>query len=213
MNMKKLLVVIGLSIGLVSANAQNHLTQSFLASGISSVTCSNLVNPTNLVSSISWGTNAWGTTFTNLGSQVTVTNGYAETVNPFVNSVALWVDREGRPYTQVSTNVTTPAIVPSPMKVVIKTIAGAVADSAVTFEFSPVYDNIGDGTEPTGSVESWIWSFTPTVSTTQVMSTNVPLYQWVGAKGLRLRRVTNADTTTGDGSVKLVTCELVGFRP
>lgn len=203
--MKKLLAVIGLSFALVAtAAAQNHQRQSFLA--VNSVVATNLVNPTNFGFATSWRTNVLGLTWTNGTTRYVAGNGDTTRI---LQDVSLWSDSHGRPFSQLSTNVTVPTAINTPATIVVKTIAGAVADSAVTFHMAPVYnDNVGEST-----AERWVFSFTPTVSTTQVWSTNAPLYLWPGAKKLRCLAIVNADTTTGDGSVKITEFSLNGFVP
>lgn len=204
--MKKIIsLVIGLALTL-SVSAQNHTMQSFLAGGVNSVVLTNLLNITNLSYASSVGTNAFGTLYTNNGVRVTT----GTNVNLF-RDVTLWADREGRPYSQVATNTTEASIFNTPVSLCIKTIAGAVADTAVTFVFSPVYnDNVG---ECTVSTEWFTASVTPTASATQVWRVAVPVYKWPGAKKLRLMYTTNGDTTTGNGSVTVTHLSLNGFIP
>lgn len=217
--MKKYIISLGLALATFSSQGQNFLSQSFIADGITSITATNLLQPTNLLYAASVGTNHYGILVTNLGVQVVITNGVMDYQNLF-KDVTLWSDREGRPYCAGATNSVADVgdSTDSPAAVVVKTQVGSGANSAVTFAFAPVYTdaiNNGDGSngnEVTSAADFWIFSVTPTASSTQVWSTNAPMYRWGGAKKLRLLYVSNADTDASS-NVKLLGIQFTGFRP
>lgn len=211
---KWFLAIVLLAIALfapIKATAQNHLSESFLAGGITSLTATNGVNPTNLLYALSSGTNLAGLTFTNQGVKVTHTTNTATAYLNVFKDVALWSDREGRPYSLLASNTISSTEFNTPVSLCIKTISGAVADSAVTFVFAPVYNE--DVGEVTGTTVQFSTSVTPLASSVQTWAIPVPVYRWPGAKKLRLLYISNADTTSGDGSVKIQHLSLNGFRP
>lgn len=206
--------VLSLLVGLFLASsvfAQRAYYQSFLPSGISSVQVTNTIIITNLTSIQSVGTNITGTVFTNMGVRVISAPGAGDTT-PLLSEVYVRPGfGEWKPnYTHNGTNISAISEYPcQPATLVLKTVAGSGANSAVTFTITPVWD-VENNLESTAAADAWIFSFTPTASATQVLTTNVPLYRWPGVEKLRAVRIINADTDASSG-VEILFMGITGY--
>lgn len=186
--------------------------QSFL--NVQAVYLTNHLNPTNLATASALGTNKVGTLFTNDNALVTVTATVGTRVNPF-KDVALWVRNDGSPpFNIVPTNTLTTIPQSSDATVSVTWTAGSGANSAINFVVTPLYGSRkpNRSEEATVAGEQWTFAFTPTASARQTLSTNVPLWRWPGAKGLRMRYAYNADTDA-NGHVIMEECILNGYSP
>lgn len=206
--MKKFIIGLVLTLCIaVSAVAQNHASQSLFGGGITAIVATNGFQITNLVYAGSATSNLVGTVYTNGTTKVVAAAGDLKNL---LRDASLWVDREGKPYSQMSTNVTDQTWFNTAASLCIKTVAGSGANAAVTLVFSPVMnDNVG---EETVTTDWFTASITPTASATQVWRVSVPLYKWPGAKKLRLQYINNADTDASS-SVTITHLSLNGFVP
>lgn len=199
-----------LGLGLVaSATAQNFQAISFING--QSLSCSNIAQPTNLLSIGVAPTNAVSLQFTNQqGSRLIADGTNNETRNPFVD-VPLWADREGRQsilYYQ-GTNTSLQTWQPSPINLYIKVIGQSGANAGVTFSFFPLADSTN---ECNAAGSRWDVGVTANTTTPVTLVTNVPLYLWQGCYGMRCTRAVNADTDASS-RVDILALELTGFRP
>lgn len=184
--------------------------QSFL--NVQAVYLTNHLNPTNLVTAGAAGTNKVGTLFTNDNALVTVTATVGGRINPF-KDVALWVRNDGSPaYNIMSTNTGIPQM--SDATISVTWTAGSGANTAIPFVVTPLYGSrkSNRSEEATAAGEQWTFAFTPTASSTQTLITNVPLWRWPGAKGLRMRYIHNPDADAS-ANVILQECLLNGYSP
>lgn len=212
----KLLIALGallaaLALPARSAAAEYH-AQSFL--NVQAVYLTNTFNPTNLATAGSVGTNIVGLILTNDGTRLVVSATAGSRINPF-KDVALWSLTDGTgPWNTGNTNgvMTWPY---SYATLSVSWTAGSGANSAISFLVTPIYAKTSQrprGREATATAEEWTFAFTPTASASQTLSTNVPLWRWPGAAGLRLRRAVNADT---DASSQVIVedISLNGYPP
>ncbi len=217
--MKKLLSILTVCGFVLAASAQNHVSQSFL--NATSVSVSNLFQVTNLLAfNAHGGTNRFATYFTNLNgvysAATNYNNGPALAGLNLLKDANLWTDRNGNywpngfnTFHQLSTNV-----VVNPINLLLRVHGGAGANSTVTFLFAPVWDETGPDATDTYATTADHWSVAVTAAGTTpvILATNVPVWRWPGAKGLRLERIVNADTDA-DSLVWVTRCKLNGFRP
>lgn len=220
--MKKLLLGIGLSLAVLSAQAAQWQTYSLFAGGITSVTVSNALATgnggglTNLLSRGLQTTNVAGVIFTNNGTQVTVaTNtGFASwngtDINLFADYWPMPTHADGSPPYQSTSNYLTGVFYPSDFSLNLKLTGGSGANSAVTLTFVPLVGKGADAELEEG--ECWNVAFTATTTTMYQCHTNIPLYRWPGVAGLRLKRIVNGDA---DASSQVVITDLTinGPRP
>lgn len=204
-----LMIVVTLVLNFcLAASAQNHISQSFLASGITSVTVSNTVSPTNFsYAALTYKTNCLNLSFTNQGTLTISTNAAKSQISLF-DDVTLWPEAGGRPW---STNVALANVFESPVTLTVRTAAESGANgTVVTLVFAPVYnDTVGETTTTT----TWFTAtLTIVASTTQVHAVAVPTYRWPGAKKLRLLYSLNSDTDASS-AVRITHASLDGFRP
>ncbi len=205
--MKPKLMIAGLlAAALMTAPsiAQQPQSRSFL--NVQSLVATNTLNPTNLLTTGSVGTNIVGLIFTNQNTRTIVSATAGTRQNPF-KDVALWSRSDGHPAYDVS--VTNLLYQQSDATLSVTWTTGSAADTAIPFVITPLYNGTN---EATASGEQWTFSFTPTVSSTETLVTNVPLYRWPGAAKLRLRRVANPDTGA-DSAVTIRDISINGFVP
>lgn len=216
-NMKSIkYLILGLAFGLASflpAAAQApHRSQSFL--NVQAVVLTNTWNPTNLLTTGSVGTNIIGLIYTNDSARVVVSsstssNNAVTRKNPF-KDVELWACTDGRgAWSEGSTNGLGILYNQSFATISVTMTNGSGANTAIPFVFTPLYNGRN---EATAAAEQWTATFTPTASSVQTLATNVPLYRWPGAAGLRLRWAANPDTDA-DGQVTILDLSLNGFKP
>lgn len=213
--MKKILLIGAAILGLAfSTSAQvAHKSVKFIPSDLASITISNTFMLTNL--STAWNgagvTNMTGITITNqYGVRTIVVGAATGNTRNLLQDVPLWSLRDGNPAIYQS-GYSNSIIGTTPLSLIdlaVKWTTGSGTDQAVTFTFTPMYG----ANEATISGEEWAVAFTPTVSSTQVQRTNVPVWKWPGASGLRLRRVTFADTTAA-ATLTLQDISLNGYVP
>ena len=144
---------------------------------------------TNLNTAGNAGTNVAGLVYTNSGTQVIVGSGDYQ---PLLNDINLWVARDGRQWLPMATNglITINAVdVPAVLSMTYS--SGSGANAAVTFTAVPMIDDTHEV-----NANAWTFSFTAVASQTgTTVSTNAyKLWEWPGAKKIRIRRVINEDT-------------------
>lgn len=206
--MKKLFLIVAtaLLVGF-GAKAQNFNVQSFLA--VSSICPSNTIGITNLSSTVSTGTNQVGIVFTNLAGTRVVVNASNAPFN-LLKTLELRPDREARyPILGWAGTNTLQNWQQSQYSLFIKLTGQSGANSAVTFVFAPVCD--GEN-ESTTAGDLWQVAVTANTTTPVTLVTNVPLYKWMGCKGLRLRSVTNGDADASS-RVDVTQCVLTSWTP
>jgi len=216
--MKKLILTIGLVVATMSAMAQARFSaQSFLAQGVASVYVTNLVAITNLNTASANSTNAPGTAWTNYTTgvsspytlYVTATNTgsgtWTNASKNLIKDVDLWALRDGSPPVMPSATNGTDRPTLSYASVSIRIASGGSgANSALSFVFTPLYGPGADASltgpnpKPTpiegATADEWTVGVTASTTSSVTVITNAPLYKWPGARGLRLRRIVNADT-------------------
>jgi hypothetical protein len=204
--MKKLLFIGLAVIAGMTANAQVAArSYKFIPGSISTLIVSNTIAITNIGSvSSAWSTNKAGTAWTN-SAGTGVVAGQGDKVR-LLQDVPLWALRDGSGAWVPTTNAITG--IQGYATLAVTSIAGSGANAAVTFVFAPVY---GDK-EGTSATDIWTIAFTPTASTVQTVTTNVPMYKWPGASALRLSRIVNADTDASS-SFTVTDISLNGFVP
>lgn len=208
--MKKIIIAVGLALGVLSSQAQNFESGTFFRNA-TTLSVSNVANITNLLSSTSAGTNTLGTLWTNLnGTQIVVAASTTNRVNLLGSVEIPPTDRNGNypPLLLAGTN-TLNNWQPSPYNLFIKLVGQSGANSAVTFEFTPVYNG---NVEATDAASLWIVSVTANTTTAVTLATNVPLYKWMGAKSLRCRAISNADTDASS-RVDILNLDLNRWQP
>lgn len=221
--MKKFIYSLLAVLGLASvASAQNHVSQSFL--NVQSLNVSNLLAITNLTFTPAWttspATNRVGLQWTNLSSTRVIvtassTTDSASTFNT-LKDVSLWSDRNGQGYVpfgayQSNGNTATNANPVGPATLFIRLFGqAAAANSAVTFTFCPVWDDVG--TSPNATTDDWAVALTASGTSFVTLATNVPMYRWPGAKGLKLKTIVNGDTDA-DSRVTVDRLSINGYRP
>ncbi len=191
--MKKLLLIIGLAVAtsfVAKAQDSRHYSFSFLPSGIDAIYVTNALNITNLLTSGSMGTNLAGTTFTNLGTRVVVAGTTGASIQ-LLNDVNLWIPKDGRHWNLYTNDLLGVLYTDSPMWISVTYDSGSGANAAMTFVMTPMAD---DNREV--NANPFTWSFTAVASQTgTTVTTNLQqVWQWPGAKKLRVRRIVNADT-------------------
>jgi hypothetical protein len=210
--MKKLFIGLVALVTVVSAQAQvPHRTFSFINTDYKSIGVTNLVAVTNLFTANARTTNMLNTVVTNSsGTRRVLTN---STVN-LLQDVPLWSLRDGSmPMLATNTGVAMPR--PTYVTLSATTTAGAGAVGVLSLLITPIYGNnriTGRGNEVTPTGEEWAVSFLPTASTLTTLTTNVPIYRWPGASGLRLRRMVNT-ATAADSEVHVIDLSVNGYVP
>lgn len=209
--MKKLITIVALiGIGL-AANAANFVTQSFL--NVSGLYVTNTMAITNLITTGTHGTNVAGVAYTNAGVRVIVnstagaTNIIASQRN-LIRDVSLWSDAGGHWFSAV-TNVGSASSYFSPVTISVTTTNSSGTVGALQLIFTPVYNGVNESTE---TAQQWTIGLTPVASSSQTLVTNVPIHLWPGAKGLRLRRITNTATAANTEAI-LTDVSLNGYIP
>lgn len=207
--MKKLFITLT-AIGLLtlSASAVDHRATSFL--NARSVTSTNAIGVTNLASVTAVAsTNVVGLVYTNTaGTRVVAAAG--NTVN-LLKTAPLW--SPGLVLTPTYTNQAPGAArMPGPYigGIYIRMKGGSGANSAVTFVFAPVFSD--SGADATIAANLITVALTATTTTEVQSYTLVDWTKVIGAKGLMLRSITNADTDAAS-NVEVLECSLVGFVP
>lgn len=209
--MKKILGIVGLlSMGLV-AHAANFVSESFLT--VSSLYVTNTMGITNLLTSATHGTNVAGVAFTNNGVRVIVNNVNATTnlisaSRNLLKDVQLWSNMRGDwPFPALTNSQATGILSPVTLSVTTTNSSGTVG--VLTFVVTPVYNGVNEATE---TAQQWTFSLTPVASTTSTLVTNVPIYNWPGAKALRIRRITNTGAAANTEAI-FTDLSLNGFTP
>ena len=209
--MKKLFLSIVLALAGFSAFAGGWKSVPFFTGNPLSVVVTNAIGITNLLTAGANSTNAPGTLFTNaLGQRVVDTTG--STDNLLVDYIPIPRNVQGdRMYYWISNSNES---IRSDFDVVVKLAGGSGADAAggLALVFTPVYGKGADTEGVAGSGTEWWVGITPTTSTTLTVVTNVPLWKWPGAAGIRCRRVFNSDTDA-NGQVWITEFSLNGWFP
>jgi hypothetical protein len=213
--MKKLLIgLLTVAVLVMTAQAQvPHRSFSFINPDFRSVGVSNLVAITNLFTAGARTTNMLNTVVSNnAGRRLVLTN---STLN-LLQDVPLWSLRDGSmPLTQTNTAAASLPLRPTYVTLSATTVAGAGTVGVLSLTITPLYGNnriTGKPNEVTASGEEWSVSFAPTASTLTTLTTNVPIYRWPGASGLRLRRMVNT-ATAADTEVHVIDLSVNGFVP
>lgn len=206
------LVLVLIAMLAIPAQAQAFKSQSFL--NVQSVQLTNTINPTNLFTTTTVGTNWPGLKFTNQNTavEISATNRAVNRVNPF-KDVDLWALRDGSwPVMQISTNGLL-NFHPSYANISVGVVGGSGANTAIPISIVPIWN--GDernAREATAAGDEWRFAVTPNGATAVQISTNVPLFRWLGAKGLRVRWAVNSDADASS-AVTLYDLSLNGFVP
>jgi hypothetical protein len=211
--MKKLIFGIVLAVAFLAGTvqAQNHVSQSFI--NATSLSVSNAMGITNLLSTYlagSIGTNITGTLFTNLFGQRMIVATSASTTNVLIanqnllKDVSLWGSTDGIPLPLTNSAV---AVGLYNASIFIRVMGDTAHAGALTFYFTAVPDGENENT-------ATVLTATATVSGATVVTSLTPLNmnQLIGCKSLRLRAITDADATRNNYATVL-DCKLVGFRP
>lgn len=212
--MKKLFIALVALVAVVSAQAQvPNRSYSFINTDYRSIGVTNLVAITNLFTAGARTTNMLNTVVTNSsGTRRVLTN---STLN-LLQDVPLWSLRDGSmPMVQTNTAAASLPLRPTYVTLSATTTAGAGAVGVLSLLITPIYGNnriTGRGNEVTASGEEWAVSFLPTASTMTTLTTNVPIYRWPGASGLRLRRMVNT-ATAADSEVHVIDLSVNGYVP
>lgn len=205
--MKKL-IMIGLLLGATAVSQAQVAARSykFLSSNIQSVLVTNTFAISNVLSSANLSTNKVGTIWTNTYGVGTVAA--AGDTTKLLSDVPLWSLRNGEgAWPVVTTNIS--SVYPPSYATFAATIrAQSGAGAALTFTVVPLFGNA----EATSAINHWTFSMTPVASTTVVLTTNVPMYQWPGATALRIRRIVNEDTDA-TSAVVVSDISLNGYVP
>lgn len=227
--MKKLFIVGAIGLSTLGAMGQSHLSQSFLnvgtlRLGTNTTTSMSIVSnaytyPLQFTATNTLWTNAAGAQILVPGLTTTDTYTNAARFNVF-KDVTFASGRDGWPLIQQfagsapggsASNFTTF----SANTLYLKVRGESGANSAVTFVFSPVWDGEGGSASinaPAITGDDWSVAVTAVTAATTTLATNVPMWRWPGAKGLRLSKVTNADTD-GGAYAWLQEVKLLHFRP
>lgn len=173
---------------------------SFFSDEVRSVYVTNGIAVTN--KSVTAGPSKTGLIYTNnAGRRFVVTDSLYTNVN-LLGSVSLPQPPDGRTWVPITNVLAAAAGYLSPATVVVGTTSGSGANAAVTFVFHPKYKSAGIDT-----ATSWTVAFTPTASSSQIFTTNAPLWLWPGASELVWSRVVNADTDASS-QVVVTSCTL-----
>ena len=208
----KYLFTLILALSTLGASAQTHISQSFL--NVKSLQVSNVAAVSNLVLSAGM-TNIFGGRWTNnAGTAVNVTT--AGNTVKLLRDVSLWSTRDGMaPFSQtyVGPIGTTNFLLTSGFTVSGKLIGGADANSSITFVVSPYWKDIqDDGSTFIASTHDFSFVVTSAAGVVTFATNVVKAVNWAGAKGARIRSITNADTDF-NGGVYITDLDLSGFRP
>jgi hypothetical protein len=212
--MKKLILIGSFLALTLAAKAQVFESRSFL--GARSIVITNAIGITNLLSSVSRGTNIQSTQFTNLnGAFVVTSNGVSDKLN-LLKTVRLTVDRNAM---MVGNSLATNA------SIFIRLAAGPTgtnATNSVTFVFAAVPSNQGtvSGSQPGAASEALAAADLFTISTTantavpQAFTVKLPYDKFIGDYGIMLRSVSCAEPVSANGTdVWLLECSLNQFTP
>lgn len=202
-------LLLGLTVATCHAQSYpeaRHYSFSFLPSGITAVYVTNTLALTNLNTAGTAGTNVAGLVYTNSGTQVVVGSGDYQ---PLLNDVNLWIPRDGRNWTPAQTNgLIDFHVVDVPATLSMTYSSGSGANAAVTFVCVPMIDDTREV-----NANPWTFSFTAVASQTgTTVSTNAyKLWEWPGAKKIRIRRIVNADTDASS-QVVITALQLNGYK-
>jgi hypothetical protein len=232
LNMKKLLLSIGLLFVTIAGFGQDWQGPSFLNQGIRALalgtnglgaggltnlflayTNAGMVHATNLV-------------FTNGSGQVIRSSAQTNTTGtlPLFNTVQFYVDRNGQPIGRTvggivaGINITeasaSNSLAISSQSLVIETINPLGSNGPVGIVFAPIWRN---GAVTVNRSEDWAVILPGLAAARNMMVTNVPTWRWPGAYGLTVRYITNefglisaAGTTNCPYLTRL---EMIGFKP
>ena len=214
--MKKLLISIGLCLTTISVMGQSHQVQSFL--NVRSVAVTNTSPVTNLTGAATFlttWTNGVLTFYTNnAGTRLGTTNGAAGTQQTagstfnLLRDCNLWTDRNGNPPHNYFVSLTTTNY-SSGASVYVRGLANSGTVGTLTFTFRPIYDgNLMEN----NTTKDFTFTYVPVASSVVAIATNVPMYLWPGAKGIRLLSIVNS-SGNANADVNLLNVSLVGFVP
>lgn len=209
--LKKL--AIGLLLGAAitfALPAATFTSQSFLASGITSIALTNTISVTNLDSG-TIRSNVAGTIWTNTSGTMTVVtnNGSSTQTKNLLRDASLWVAADGQPILNPVSDAAGIVTNSSMASFYIKLIGQSGANAAVTFIFVPLPDGVNEST-----VAGDAFSISVTATTTTAVDKTVwlPSWKWPGVGKVRLKSMTNADTDA-TSRVDVLECSLNGFIP
>ncbi len=204
----------------LAASAQDHYVRSFIVPQVSSLIVSNKTyGITNLNSKLTLGgvgagTNTWGTAWTNTsGTFVYVTNNAAitntsatfESYN-ILQDAPLWTDKLAQPLNMSQAPGGSSNAFGS---ILIRVVGATGKTSTLNFIFVPVPDGTN---EVTAAANQFTVGVACNDVTPVVITTNLPSSFMIGARKLRLRTITNVDTS-GSANAIVTHCALVGFSP
>ena len=174
------------------AQAQSPRSVSFLSDGILSITVTNAVPYTNLLSNLGYGTNIVGLAWTNASGSNVVAVGTNYERTTLTRDVSLWADRNGNNPTNVN---------------IAGVFSGASGNLTTnTLVFVPLYDGTNESTVAT---DAFIWSVTASGTTKVVTASLNPLARWPGVQKIRCKTI--ASGTNLNFTVQSLT--LNGFSP
>lgn len=237
--MKKLILITGMVVATVVAEAQTFRAQSFLAQGVASLYVTNLVAITNLNTAGANTTNAPGTAWSNYTTGVsspytlyvvgtnTGSGTWTNATKNLLKDVDLWCLKDGSGAWSTGLTNGDSGTLNYPMSYATLSIriatAGSGANTAAALVFTPLYGPGSDAASATGlnprptavegdSGDEWTVGITSAGATQVVVTTNAPLFKWQGARGLRLRRITHTDA---DASSQIIVNDisLNGYVP
>lgn len=181
------------------AQAQVPGSVSLLSDGITSLTVSNTLPYTNIVSPTSFGTNIVGLQWTTLAGTpptnlTVVANGTNNENTKLTRSASLWADSTGYCPTNVNLSLTF--------------TCGAGNNGTTNFiDFVPIYDGTNESTEA-GDLFRWV--FTSAGAVTNTIHTNNPISRWPGAQRFRVREILSG-TNAAASQVTILGLKLNGF--
>lgn len=204
--MKKLLFIGLVALAGFTASAQTAArSYKFLPSFIGSLSLTNVAGITNQASPGATATNYTGVAYTNnLGTYIKLTN---STVR-LLQDVPLWSLRDGSGAWNHGVTNNLLNYVQSYATLAITWYSGSGQNTALQMQFAPVY---GDK-EDTTAGNRWTIGITPTASTYETVTTNVPLWRWPGATALRCRFLSSNDADASS-LTSLIDLSLNGFVP
>lgn len=204
--MKKIILTLALLTGFVMASpAIDFKSQSFISSSIQSLSVSNTLGVTNLISA-TYHTNTAGTVWTNGAGENTV-----HSTNVITAYKNLLQDANMYPFPVVydSVSVSEPGTNSTMANIYIRIVAQSGANTACTFIFVPLPD--GEH-ESTVAGDALAIAVTSAGATEVTSTTRVPAYKWSGSGKLRLKSITHPDADA-TSRVTVLNCSLNGFTP
>lgn len=204
--MKKLFIIGIVALATVVANAQTAArSYKFLPSFVYSLCLTNTANITNQASPGITSTNYTGVSYTNnLGQYIKLTN----STTRLLQDVPLWSLRDGSGAWNAGVTNNLLNYVQSYATLAVTWYGGSGQNSACQIQFAPIY---GDK-EDTTSGNYWTVGLTPTASTYQTVTTNVPLWRWPGATALRCKFIASTDADASS-LLSILDLSLNGYVP